>query len=129
MLIIGIGLIYCKVSGIPFPERLGDDIRMLVYRVMPATTAGHVIAILLLRVRGGALTLVSPKQSGMAALLCAVFLDSAFLFGTPFTSGMVLRRSVQMACAFLITLAIGLLWSTRVSPLPAKSPANEPAPV
>ncbi|MBC7844246.1 MAG: hypothetical protein H7099_18185 [Gemmatimonadaceae bacterium] len=128
LLIIGIGLLYCEVRGIPFPERLGDDIRMLVYRVTPATTLGHVTALCMLWVRGGAAAIPSSKQAGMAAFVCAVFLDSAFLFGTPYTSGMVMRRPPQMACALVITLAIGLLWATKVQPVPVKPMANEPAP-
>ena len=128
MLIIGIGLIYCEVSDLPFPERLGDDIQMLIFRVMPATAAGHASALFLMWTRRGSDAILSSKQAALAALLCAVFLDSAFLFGTPYMSGMVLRRSVQMACAFLITLMIGLLWVTKAVPVPVEPLANEPAP-
>jgi hypothetical protein len=128
MLIIGIGLLYCKVRGIPFPERVPDDIRMLIFRVIPATAVGHAAALLLLWARRGSPGILSSKQSALAALLCAVLLDSAYLFGTPYMSGMVLRRSVHLACALLVTLSIGLLWGTKPKPLSSSdSPlANEP---
>ena len=128
MLIIGIGLIYCEVNDIPFPERVPDDIRMLVYRVMPATAFGHAMALVLLWWRRGTSGLLTAKQCGMAAFMCAVLLDSAYLFGTPYMSAMVMRRSVHLACAFLVTMAFGLLWVTKELPASAEPLTNEPAP-
>ncbi len=127
LLIIGIGLIYCQVRGIPFPDRVPDDLRMLIFRVIPATAIGHAMALGLLWFRRGSDGVLTAKQSALAALLCAVFLDSAYLFGTEYMSSMVMRRSVHLMVAFLISMGIGLLWAPRRVAAAADVLANEPS--
>lgn len=128
LIIIGIGLIYCEVRGIPFPERVPDDLRMLIFRVIPATAVGHAMALGLLWFRRGLDGILTSKQCALAALLCAVVLDSAYLFGTEYMSSMVLRRSVHLMCAFVISMGIGLLWAPRRVAARAQTLENTPSP-
>ncbi len=128
MLIIGVAVFYFWVTGQPVPDRVPGDIEMLILRVMPATAAGHVLALGLLWWWRGRQGIVSAKQSALAALLCAVILDSAYLFGTPFMSGMVLRRSVHLLCALIVTLALGVFWGAKPAPVATDGvPGDAPA--
>ena len=128
LIIIGIGLIYCELRGIPFPDRVPEDLRMLIFRVIPATAVGHAMALGLLWVRRGVDGILTPRQSALAALLCAVFLASAYLFGTEYMRSMVLRRSVHLTVAFLLSLGIGLMWAPRRVTVAADALANDPSP-
>ena len=56
-----------------------------------------------------------------------MFLDSAYLFGTEYMSSMVMRRSVHLMVAFLISMGIGLLWAPRRVAAAADVLANEPS--
>jgi hypothetical protein len=105
---IGLGLIYCYLIGIECLQTVPGSLQMLVVKLMPATAAGFVTAILLLRVFRGWDAVISTRQSAMSAMICAVILDGSYLFGTDGMRGMVVRRSVQLVCAFLVTLGLGL---------------------
>ncbi len=111
VMFIGLGLIYCYLIGIECLQTVPGSIQMLVVRLIPATAAGFLTALTLLRTAYGSEAVLSSKQSAVAALICAVILDGAYLFGTETMRGMVVRRSVQFVCALIVVLGI---WAYRV---------------
>lgn len=115
-LFIGIGLLYCLAVDIPCLHTVPGSLRDLVFRVIPATGAGHALALVLLWARRGPQGILTTKQSAWAALVCAVILDGAYLSDTS-VSGIVLRRSVQLMCAFVITLGFGWRGAAAATPV------------
>ena len=108
MLFIGLGLVYCSVMGLACLHTVPGSIEMLVVKLMPATAAGFLLGILMLRAFRGWEAVLSTKQSAMAAFICAVILDGSYLFGTESMRAMAVRRSVQLACAFVTVVALGV---------------------
>ncbi len=108
MLFIGLGLIYCSLIGLECLQTVPGSIEMLVVKLMPATAAGFLMGILILRAFRGWEAVLSTKQSAMAAFICAVILDGSYLFGTESMRAMVVRRSVQLACAFVTVVVLGM---------------------
>lgn len=125
-LFIGLGLVYCAIVGIECWHHVPEDYRMLVYRVIPATTVGFVAGMGVLWRWRGEDGLLSSKEVAVSALVGALVLDASYLWGTILMHSMVQRRSVQLVCTFVLTLGFGAFRAWRrsgTSAAPAAGPS------